>query len=263
MSEPMYVPSSEYADEVVPNRPGRAFGGVAIGILLFGVAGYTFPPGSVENATSFAYPVHYRPVGAASIANVVGTQANDAVLTELIEAARELEAQGCRAIIGACGYFANYQPQIRDAVDVPCFLSSLMQLPLILNSLPPRKKVAIICADGEVLPDSAALAHSGITDLSRLVIAGGRISDIPELNDEILVDSDGYNPKKLEREIVAVARQMVDDDPDIGAFLLECTLFPPTSYAVQRAVGLPVFDFVTMIDWVQSAVVKRPFTGYI
>lgn len=259
----MYVPDFANVDETIPNLEGRCFGGVAIGIILFGVAGYTLPPGSLENATSFKYPVHYKAIPAASIENVVQPGPNNEVVKQVIQAGKELVGQGCRAIVGGCGYFANYLPQIKAEVDAPCFMSSLMQLPLILNSIAPNKKVGIICANGEVLPKADALKNCGITDQSRLVIGGGVVSDIPEMTNEILKDSGGYNPKKLEREVAATAKKMVEENPDIGAFLLECTLYPPCSYAVQKAVRLPVFDFITMVDWIQSGVVKQPFYGYI
>ena len=262
MINEMHSPTHEYPDRLIANRPGRTFGGVAIGVLLFGFAGYTLPPGSVENATTYKYPVHFKPVTSATVDNVVRPGLNDVVLKELIEAAQELVDQGCRAIIGGCGYFGNYIPEVREAVSVPCFMSSLAQLPMILSSMASHKKVAVICADGAALPGSAALRNCGIVDESRLVIAGGSVSNIPEM-DLVLSNSGGYNPKKLEREIVAVAQELVLNDPDIGAFLLECTLFPAVSHAVQDAVGLPVFDYVTMIDWVQSAVVQRQYYGYI
>lgn len=263
MDEKCYVPSYEYPDAKVPCTPGRAFGGVAIGILLFGQAPYTFPPGSLENATSFKYPVHYRIVNAASVDEVVKPGASDAVLEESIKAAKELEAQGCRAIIGGCGYYANYLPQIRKEVNIPCFMSSLMQLPIILNSIPPEKKVCVICADASVLPYADALANCGVPVKDRLVIGGGNVSDIPDMTNEILPGTGGYNPKQLERDVVKTVRKFVEEDPSIGAVLLECTLYPPCSYAVQKEVNLPVWDFITMADWIQSGVVKQPFFGYI
>jgi len=263
MSVHMYVPSSKYPDAPVANRLGRTFGGVAIGILLFGEAGYALPPGSVENATSFKYPVHYRPVKSATNRSVLQADPDNRVLKELVEAAQELEINGCRAIIGACGYFGNYLPQVRAAVNIPVFMSSLMMLPLMLNSLAPEKKVAVICANGLVLPKSAALKHSGITDLSRLVIAGGITHNIPEVSEQIGKDVGAYNPMQLEREVLAVALQLLKENPSIGAFLLECTLYPPISYSLQRETGLPVWDFITMIDMAHSTVVRQPFNGYI
>lgn len=259
----MYVYQKENADRRIMNAEGRYFGGVPIGIILFGVAGYTLPPGSVENATSFKYPVHYKAIPAASIPNVVQPEPHPEVLKQLIEAGKEMELQGCRAIIGACGYFGNYLPMVKKELHVPCFFSSLMQLPLILNSIPEDRKVGVICANGNVLPKANVLKNCGVYDQSRLVIRGGGGPDVPEMTNEILVDSGGYNPKQLERDVVACAKKMVEEEPSIGAFMLECTLYPAVSYAVQEAVRMPVYDFVTLIDWVYSAVVHRPFYGYI
>jgi len=41
---------------------------------------------------------------------------------------------------------------------------------------------------------------------------------------------------------------MVAENPDIGALLLECTLFPTHAWAIQEAVQLPVYVFTTLID---------------
>jgi len=56
---------------------------------------------------------------------------------------------------------------------------------------------------------------------------------------------------------------VVKPNPDIGAILLECSDMPPYSADVQRAVNLPVFDFITMINWVHHSVAQRPYYGYL
>ena len=194
----MYVYQKENADRKIMNAEGRYFGGVPIGIILFGVAGYTLPPGSVENATSFKYPVHYKAIPAASIKNVVQPEPHPEVLEQLIEAGKEMELQGCRAIIGACGYFGNYLPMVKKALKVPCFFSSLMQLPLILNSIPEDKKVGVICANGNVLPKSNVLKNCGVFDTSRLVIRGGGGPDVPEMtNESRMIPSRSLKPLEL------------------------------------------------------------------
>jgi hypothetical protein len=38
---------------------------------------------------------------------------------------------------------------------------------------------------------------------------------------------------------------------------------PPFSWAVQNATGLPVFDFITLINWIHSAVVQQPYHGFM
>lgn len=261
----MYVYQEQNPDRRIMNSEGRCFAGVPIGIILFGVANYTLPPGSVENATSFKYPVYYKAIPAADHTNVLRPEPHPEVLAQLIATAKEMQGQGCRAIIGACGYFGNYLPMVRKEVDVPCFFSSLMQLPMILNSIPENKKVGIICSNGSVMPETNVIKNCRVSDedRSRLVIRGGGGDvDMPEMVN-VLKDLGGYNPKQLEREVVKCAERMLKDEPDIAAFLLECTLLPACSYAVQEALRMPVYDFVTLIDWVHSAVVHRPFYGYI
>jgi len=255
----MYVYSTGLRDEEIHVNEGRVFGGVAIGIILFGQTGYAFPPGSVENATTFRYPVHYRYIRAASVESVVSPQPHPEVLAQLIEAGRELETQGCRAIIGACGYFANYLPQVKHELKTPCFFSSLIQVPLILRSLRPEQKVGVLCANGQVLHEAPALKNCGV-DPETVVISGAEV--LPEM--QKMLDGVGhYNPYQLELGLVELAKELAAAHPEVGAFLLECTLFPSHAHAVQRAVRLPVWDFSTLVDWVYSAAVRRPFAGYM
>ena len=46
----------------------------------------------------------------------------------------------------------------------------------------------------------------------------------------------------------------------IGILLLECSMLPPYGKDVQQAVNLPVYDYLTMIDYVYSSVVKKRFS---
>ena len=65
------------------------------------------------------------------------------------------------------------------------------------------------------------------------------------------------------RDRVNAAEQLVKDHQDIGAILLECSDMPPYAAAVQKAVNLPVFDFITMINWVHNSVAQKPYYGYV
>jgi hypothetical protein len=43
---------------------------------------------------------------------------------------------------------------------------------------------------------------------------------------------------------------LIQQHPDVGAIVLECTNMPPYSRVVRKAAGgLPVFDAVTMINY--------------
>jgi hypothetical protein len=64
-------------------------------------------------------------------------------------------------------------------------------------------------------------------------------------------------------EIIAAGQALMDRDDTVKAMLLECSLLPPYAAALAEAVQLPVFDYITMINYVYSAVVKQRYSGYL
>jgi len=255
----MYTYTYGYDEEEVFIPKGQVIGGVAIGIIVLGHCWYPYVPGNVANATTYDFPVHYKYLKVSSTERMLSSKPDPTILEQTITAGKELEQQGCRAVVGACGYWANYLPEVAAALDVPCFLSSLMQVPIIVRALKPGQKVGIICANGDVLSSAPALKNCGV-DQARVVIAGAE--DLSQMKN--VLQNTGYlNNTKFEQELVDLSEQMVSDNPDIGALLLECSDMPPYAWAIQKAVRLPVFDFTTMINWVYNAVVRRPFAGFI
>ena len=45
-------------------------------------------------------------------------------------------------------------------------------------------------------------------------------------------------------------RTGLEENPDIGAVVLECTDLPPYSTRIRDELGIPVFDINTMISYV-------------
>jgi Asp/Glu/hydantoin racemase len=128
----------------------------------------------------------------------------------------------------------------------------------------PGKKVGVITANGPILKNVPAVENSGLSaedKKDRIVIMG--CEDGPEFSGAIMANTDRYNPTKVETEIVSVARQMIAENDDIGAILLECTELSPHAVAVQNAVRMPVWDYTTLTNWIYSGCVRRPFTGFI
>lgn len=255
-----YSWSSGHNDEEVVIPKGRVLGGLAIGIITLGNTWYPLFPGNVANASTFNFPVHYKPLEGGFSETILSPKPDTALLEQTIKAGKELEQQGCRAIVGACGYFVNYQPEVAAALNVPCFLSSLMQAPIISRALKPGQKVCIICVDGDALASGPALKNCGVNDLSTIVIAGAQ--GLPQMQN-ILQDTGHLNSAELEQELVDFSKQVVNENPDIGAILLECSDIPPYAWAIQKATKLPVFDFTTLVNWVYNAVVRRPFAGFM
>jgi len=238
----------------IGDRRGEASALVCLGNVWCPVS-----PGTTENASTYDFPVYIKPIEVGT--EVVSSKHDPAILKHTIEAGKELvEKMGCRAIVGACGYFANYQEKVADALDVPVFLSSLMQVPIVIRALKPDQKVGIICANEDALSAAPALKQCGVDDLSRIVIAGAQDTSQIQL---AFTDTGHMNNAKLGQELTDVAKRMVSGHPDVGAILLEGSLFPPYAWEIQKAVRLPVFDYSTMVNWVYSAVIRRPFAGFI
>ena len=79
-----------------------------------------------------------------------------------------------------------------------------------------------------------------------------------------MIDEAGFlDTEKLEKEVVGATRELKEKTHNMAAILLECSLLPPYGKAVSEVVNVPVFDYITMIDYVYSAVIKRNFNGYM
>jgi len=250
-----------YADRVVAGWKGRTIYGATVGIIQL-PANIPMLPGDMGNPTTFDFPVLYELIPDIDPFWVLSAEPHPEVLKRTIIAAHRLEMQGCRAVIGNCGFFANYQPEVANAITVPFFNGSLMQVPMALIAVGSNKKVGVLTANGKLLKASPALKNSGVADkdMKRVVIYGNE--DGKEMNN-ITGEKGTYSPKDLEKELVKLANKMVKKHPDIGAIVLECTEFPPHAHAIQEATRLPMYDFVTMTKLMHAGAMQKPYTGWM
>lgn len=230
--------------------------GESVGILILNAA-YPCIPGNVGNATTFDFPVRYKVVKEASIDRLLN-QRDRSLIKPFIAAARELEADGVKAITGACGFMALFQREIAASVSIPVLMSSLMQIPFMHRISGPGRRIGVITADETALTD-AHFSAAGVSADIPLAVAGMQEKD--EFRQAVLEEKGSLDSALMEQELVAVARDLVDRHPDIGSILLECSDLPPFAHAVQSAVGRPVFDFITMIRYVHTALNQRPYRG--
>ena len=190
-----------------------------------------FAPGNINNASTFDFPVRYESLGDIDPMWVVAAEPHPKVLERAVAAARKLERHGCRAILGNCGFFGNYQKQVAAEITVPFFGSSLLQIPMVLSTLGRDQKVGVLTADGSKLEVAPALEDCGVTSRDRVVIYG--VENEPEAVN-ILNTTGHLNLEALEQDLVNIARRMLSDHPDIGSIVLECTEFPPHAHANPR-----------------------------
>lgn len=237
-------------------KPGQAWYGESIGILILD-ASYPCVPGNVGNASTFSFPVRYEKVQGASIDRLLNKQ-DPELATPFIQAARNLRDHGVKAITGACGFMAFFQQEVAAGIDIPVFLSSLLQIPFIHQIT--GKKVGIITANASCLTPKHFQA-TGIPQSLPMIIAG--MENQTEFREAVLEEKGSLDSSKIEQEVVQVAKKLVASNPDVGAILLECSDLPPYAKAIQQAVDLPVFDFFTMINYVHTACVRLPFQGFM
>lgn len=242
---------------IITQPAGQMMGGHSIGILVLNT-GYPLLPGNVANATTFDFPVRYKVVEGADSPRLIG--GDPTLLEPILAAAEELVRDGCRAIVGACGYFGRFQREIADALPVPVLLSSLCQVPMVLSSIRSSESLGVICAKKSSL-DSSVLASVGIAADAPLVIAG--MEDSPAFRGAILEDQGWMDATAVEAEAIEAAVRLTTEHPEVRALLLECSDLPPYAKKIQEATGLPVWDFITLIEWVHSGVVKRSFHGFM
>jgi hypothetical protein len=242
---------------IYPVKPGQVSYGEAIGILL--LENYApFIPGDVANATTYSYPVRFQRVEGLTVERIFKHDLT--LLDSMLKAGKELVREGVRAITGDCGFMAIYQDKLAQNLEVPVFLSSLLQIPFISKIIGKGKKIGVVTANASAL-DEFVFRQIGIEDLSALVIRG--LENKPNFASAVIKEEGELDSVKVEAEVVSEAKQLVAKNPAVRAILLECSMLPPYGAAVQEAVGLPVFDFVTMIDYVFSAVVKKRYHGFM
>jgi len=248
-----YMSGLEQPGKGFPVSPERRVGGMAIGILRTNCL-IPMVPGDVGNATTFKFPVLYKVMDEVEASQIVCSETNPHVLNGLIKGGKELEIQGVRAISTTCGYFGNYQREVAQALNIPVFLSSLLQIPLINRAIKPDQKVGIICASATKF-STGLLAACGVDDVTKVVVTD--FQGIPDAKN-VLLGPEYFDSHKFEEGMIDLVKKFVSDNPDIGAILLECADLPPFAAAVRKTLNLQVYDLLTMV-----ALIHRSFSTHL
>lgn len=229
---------------------GQPFYGYSLGIILM-ENHCARPVGDVGHAATFDFPVLYDVADGADVRDVVEIGGPE-LLDYFIAAAKRLEARGVRAIASSCGFTARYQQEIADAVSVPVAMSSLLQVPLVLRTLPAGARVGIVTANASTLGE-AHLTAAGITpaEQDRLTLVG--LESTSAFYPSVVGGRLELDVDAARTEVVEACRTTLARDPDIRTWVFECTNLPPYRAAVRDATGLPVQDAVTLFTWLHGS----------
>ncbi|NDW47121.1 aspartate/glutamate racemase family protein [Ruegeria sp. PrR005] len=231
---------------------GKTVFGAAVGILMLETR---FPRihGDMGNAMTWPFPVHYRVVRGASPDRVVRGDPR-ALLDTFVEAGRDLVATGADGITTNCGFLALVQDELRAALGVPVATSSLMQVPMVQALLPPGKKVVILTISKATLTP-AHLAAAGVPlDTPVYGTDAGRAFSRDILGDAPTIDFD-----LCSQDMLDAADEIMAQEPDAGAIVLECTNMVPYAADLRKRTGLPIYSIYSMVTWFQAGLMPRRF----
>jgi hypothetical protein len=221
-----------------------------IGVILLDADVYR-PVGDVGNPDTFIFPVRYVTATGAHAPHVVERSATG-LLDTFVTAGRTLVDDGARALSTSCGFLCLYQQNMADALGVTVATSALLQVPLVLRTLPSDARLGVITANAGSL-SAAHLTAAGIStdDQQRLTLIG--LENTPHFYPAIVNGQGRLAPTTAEAEVVSAATTALDHDPAIRALLLECANLPPYAPAIRAATGLPVWDITTLLTWIEHS----------
>jgi hypothetical protein len=245
-------------------RKGKLGYGMGLGIMILDEE-YPAFPGDLRNPSAYPYPIQYCVVKKVTCEMLIRGKDKSICLNSILSAAKDLERMGCRAILGECGYFAYFQKDVKEYVNVPVFMSSLMQLSWIQQSISSKNLIGILCAEKNYLQD-VHLSALDVDPNGNVLIAGAR-DDYKCTQFENLWNHD-LGPARgsyeiNEKELIKIAEDFVRKNSGMGALLLECTGMTPFARAIQRSIDLPVYSWGTLLDFAYSIAVSRDYYGHV
>ena len=247
MSEGINHPINEFA-----SCRGKTVHGATLGILMLETR---FPRicGDVGNAISFDFPVLYKVVPGATSYRVVreqGAGLDDA----FANAAKELVQIGADGIGTSCGFLSLFQNKLANVAGVPVATSSLMQVPWVQRTLPPGKRVGVITISSETLTPAHLEAAGAPIDTPVIGTEDGI-----EFTKAITGGSRALDVDASKADIIAAGHHLIKHHPEIGALVLECTNMGPYSRHLNKSLGVPVFDILSLLNWFQLGLRPRRF----
>jgi Asp/Glu/hydantoin racemase len=225
--------------------------GQYIGILMMDTV---FPRlvGDLGNARTFNIPVKYYTVRNVSTDKLNASNAEEILLKPFIEAAIELEKEGCRAITTSCSFLTGFQKQLADAVHIPVFTNTLMLAPFIHTMLNSKLKIGIFTERADLIHEDY-FKQLGWSSNDIPVSISGMAEDSPFAKLFIL-DNLEEDFEVLEECIKELTLRHMEQNPDTGAIILECTNFSPFTNLIQDISGVPVFGINQLLEYIDSCI---------
>jgi hypothetical protein len=170
-----------------------------------------------------------------------------------IEKGQELVAEGCSGIATTCGFLALIRPRLAALLGVPVAASSLEQAGQIQSMLSPDQTIGILTISAQSLTP-AHLRTAGVSPGAQV-----RGMEGSSFAASILGNKTTLDVETARAELTTAATGLVNEAPNIGAILLECTNMVPYSADIARATEQPVFSVYTYLRWFHAGLSPRVF----
>ncbi len=210
-----------------------------IGVLMLDTT-FERHPGDAGHPATWPSDTLIRVVRGASVSEVVDRQGMD-VVDLFIDAGRDLVRRGCHLVTTSCGFMAQHQAKLAEALDACVVTSSLVQLGPLLQSVANYRKVGVLTFDSWAL----LAAPNGAVTFDRQVAVEGLDPDGRFAAHIRGRRACGYS--EMRAETLAAARGLLAQEPAVSILLLECTNMSPFADALRSETGLPVFDLLTAV----------------
>ncbi len=235
---------------------GQNICGATIGVLCT-ESYFPKPPGHIKNPSALPFPLLYETMTGVTVPKLLDNPTSE-MLEPVITAAKRLESEGVRAVTGSCGFLALFQRELSEAVSVPVFSSSLIQIPLAFQMTGGNAPVGVLTADSKAL-STEHLANVGADNVPISVMG---LEDTEEFAEVILRNErNEMDLSLIENEVMNATMQLKAKSPGIRSVVLECTDLPPFAASIQQALKLPVFDIITLAEMAHRVTTRSPYTG--
>ena len=218
-----------------------------IGIILLDTK---FPRllGDIGNPETFPFPVGYEKVEGAIPARIIKDR-DPLLLLPFLEAAKNLEKRGAKAITTTCGFLSIWQKEMASAVSIPVLTSSLIQVPWAYQMAGRRGRVGVLTAEA---PSLTAKHFEGVgaKDIPIKVRGMDPHGEFHRIYVENQMD---MNQPKAEREVISEITALIDENPDVTTIVLECTNLSVFRKAIREKVNLPLFDIFTLVHFIRAS----------
>ena len=222
-------------------KGGHNVYGYDIGVLILDSV---FPriKGDIGNSKTWDYPVLYKKVlGYTPHKTVIELTKED--VFPFMEAAKELEKEGIKAITTSCGFLALFQKEISDYINIPFFSSALLLVPMLSKMLSKKGKIGILTANKKTLTPEHLASVGIINEPIRIV----GLEEKEEFTNFTVQNRMYVDVNKCKQELLEAAEELVSYNY-VEIIVLECTNMPPYTKYIQSETGIPVFDIVTLTN---------------